>query len=443
MKRMLSVLVLALLITAVSAAEEAATPTDLMPLEAQAAAVVECEASADVQEDEEGEAPFHCEISVKTEWQEDTVTLTAEFSNASGPFAAAWEKREAAEEEWHPAAAGSILAIDTAGLETSLEVRAVATGEDELTVTSETIRLQKKADQVPAEAEETEEAPETDTPETGADEPDEMEGTDSEAVLAEPELEEAEPDTHEDADDIPDEQNGETDGEPAEEPAAPEAEPEDEPQEDADDLRDEQEEDDLTEMPAKPEEESELELEECEDDTPDGQDEESDGEPEDMEELVELDDYEVPLALSSFVPTTVLGEAALRQEADGLSPVVRTLSDGENVTAVEDCGDWVKVVCGEAIGYLYREQVAAYAGGELSENRSVQVFTSRSQVVAKGETIMLTSLLQGFEGCGVQYQWECDKGEGFAAVEGANEETYSYQASAESLRWNWRLTVTY
>ena len=59
-----------------------------------------------------------------------------------------------------------------------------------------------------------------------------------------------------------------------------------------------------------------------------------------------------------------------------------------------------------------------------------------------GETITLTSLLEGFEDCEkIVYQWECDKGEGFEPVAGANSDTWEYAGTAETLAWNWRLKV--
>ena len=60
------------------------------------------------------------------------------------------------------------------------------------------------------------------------------------------------------------------------------------------------------------------------------------------------------------------------------------------------------------------------------------------------ESITLTSLLEGFEDCiEIKYQWECDKGNGFEAVEGGNGDSYSYAATAESMTWNFRLAVYY
>ena len=61
----------------------------------------------------------------------------------------------------------------------------------------------------------------------------------------------------------------------------------------------------------------------------------------------------------------------------------------------------------------------------------------------EGETVNLTSKLEGFEGLELLYQWECDQGEGFQPVQGANADTYAFTASADSLGWGWQLMVYY
>lgn len=74
-----------------------------------------------------------------------------------------------------------------------------------------------------------------------------------------------------------------------------------------------------------------------------------------------------------------------------------------------------------------------------AEVPSVQIFSSFNGVIGLGDLITLTSVVDG-EVAG--YQWECDKGEGFEPIEGANESSYAFEATVESLGWNWRLTVT-
>ena len=64
-------------------------------------------------------------------------------------------------------------------------------------------------------------------------------------------------------------------------------------------------------------------------------------------------------------------------------------------------------------------------------------------VVRNGNKIDMTSVLEGLDGYEVTYQWECDKhdGTGFQTVAGANEGTYSVDATSETLKWEWRLVV--
>ena len=73
------------------------------------------------------------------------------------------------------------------------------------------------------------------------------------------------------------------------------------------------------------------------------------------------------------------------------------------------------------------------------EVSGVRVFTSFTGVIQYGEPVNLTSEVEGDV---LNYQWECDRGQGFEKVEGANEPAYSFTATPESLCWDWRLTVT-
>ena len=73
----------------------------------------------------------------------------------------------------------------------------------------------------------------------------------------------------------------------------------------------------------------------------------------------------------------------------------------------------------------------------------VTITSSNEGVVREGEIIVLTANVEGLEGYEVMYQWECDQGDGFRPVYGANEDTYSFAATGESMKWNWRLKVYY
>ena len=61
-----------------------------------------------------------------------------------------------------------------------------------------------------------------------------------------------------------------------------------------------------------------------------------------------------------------------------------------------------------------------------------------------GEQVHLTSKLEGFEDCEeILYIWKVDKGNGFEEGEGANDASYTFEATAETLGWGWHLTVLY
>ena len=57
--------------------------------------------------------------------------------------------------------------------------------------------------------------------------------------------------------------------------------------------------------------------------------------------------------------------------------------------------------------------------------------------------IAYLEVFEGFEGYEIKYQWQCDKGEGFENIENANEATYVFEASVETLGYDWRLAVYY
>ena len=75
---------------------------------------------------------------------------------------------------------------------------------------------------------------------------------------------------------------------------------------------------------------------------------------------------------------------------------------------------------------------------KIPDEENVRILTSFTGVIGYGEQIDLSSEVDGEV---LSYQWECDKGQGFEKIEGANDATYSFTATPESLSWNWRLTV--
>ena len=171
--------------------------------------------------------------------------------------------------------------------------------------------------------------------------------------------------------------------------------------------------------------------------------EEPETEPKEPE--AEPDEDEETVTEAVPLETLVLTEAAaLREQADGMSSVLAELPEGAEVCLIAREGDWLKVSADGTVGYI-RQPAAeeAEAAPEAEPVRKVTIFTSRKAVMTEGESIELTSELEGFENNEIRYQWECDKGEGFEPVEGANDATYIYAASLETLGWDWRLTVYY
>ena len=143
-----------------------------------------------------------------------------------------------------------------------------------------------------------------------------------------------------------------------------------------------------------------------------------------------------------------LGDADVRLEGDGLSEIFATIPDGTPLIVLGVEGDWVKVEIDGQIGYIYKDSVQGveFEEPELPEEEKplpkVTIFSSRRTVVEPGETITLTSKLENFEGYGeLSFQWEYDRGNGFESVPGATGESYAFEATIETLSYNWRLAV--
>ena len=141
----------------------------------------------------------------------------------------------------------------------------------------------------------------------------------------------------------------------------------------------------------------------------------------------------------------------VREEADGMSAIFTTLPFDAEITVLGIEGDWAKVDVDGQIGYIYKADLVGIV--DLPEDElntavpemKVLIFSSRRTQMSEGETVYLTSKLVGLDGYEIEYQWECDKhdGAGFRDVEGANSDTYTFNATVETLSWDWRLSVLY
>lgn len=165
----------------------------------------------------------------------------------------------------------------------------------------------------------------------------------------------------------------------------------------------------------------------------------------------------VPAAETGAEPIVLelTGDVDVRMDADGMSAIIASLPEGAEVTVLSVEGDWAAVTVDGQPGYIFVGDLEGLTdltdGTEEAEEQpaepvmKVLVFSSRRAVMHYGETVFLTCLLEGFDGYELSFQWECDihDGNGFRPVPGATGDMYSFSATAESLSWDWRLTVTY
>lgn len=136
----------------------------------------------------------------------------------------------------------------------------------------------------------------------------------------------------------------------------------------------------------------------------------------------------------------------IRKEPNGLSEILVEVPKETEFDFYERRGDWFLVMYEEIVGYVYALQMP---GEELlvdentEDNMKILIFTSQKSVVTEGETIHLTSILQGFEGYTIEYFWQWDRGNGWESIPDANNYDYYFIADAETLTYNWRLGVHY
>ncbi len=154
------------------------------------------------------------------------------------------------------------------------------------------------------------------------------------------------------------------------------------------------------------------------------------------------------------VQIKVNADTDMRLEANGMSVIIHTIPVGTAVTVLGIEGDWAKVDADGVIGYIYKDSINEWdqlkpktdedeKPGEDECPIKVTIFTSRRAVMEPGETVTLTSKIEGSEGYEIKLQWQWDRGNGFEDVPGANEDHYSFEASIETLSYSWQLVVYY
>ena len=169
--------------------------------------------------------------------------------------------------------------------------------------------------------------------------------------------------------------------------------------------------------------------------------EESEEIPEEIPEE-EIPEEEIPAEADEYITS---GEAFVRRDADGLSDVLDTLPEGTKLTVLEETAEWYKVLLPDGTeGYVYRDDVADAEEAPVQTAKKVTIFTDRKSTVQPGDTITMTSKLEGFEDCAsVTYYWMWNRGNGWEDIPGAHDETYSYTATIETLGYSWRLEVDF
>ena len=211
-------------------------------------------------------------------------------------------------------------------------------------------------------------------------------------------------------------------------------------------------------MAAEPEtrtEEPEAKSEEPAAEEPEEEPAEENEEEYDESGIVEIEELATPLGVDVFRNVTLTAgedfeEVNVREDADGMSAISAALPENSEITVIRVDGDWAMVVADEQLGYIYNKDLEKYIDLPEDEeaehpDKKVTIFSSRRSVMHRGEEVTLTSELEGFENLNVEYQWEYDAhdGSGYLPVEGANSDTCSFIASAETLSWDWRLNVIY
>jgi len=173
-----------------------------------------------------------------------------------------------------------------------------------------------------------------------------------------------------------------------------------------------------------------------------------------VEETEEKPSFPELEGLELIEVTVAEGDADIREEADGMSLILDSLAkDTEIQVYYLEGEDWAIIIIDDQLGYIYKDSLIGLPepepvidpenGEEVPTEMKVLIFSSRRKVTRIGSTITLSSVIEGFDGYEIRYQWECDQGDGLQNVPGANEETYSFIATEESLTWDWRLTVYY
>ena len=129
------------------------------------------------------------------------------------------------------------------------------------------------------------------------------------------------------------------------------------------------------------------------------------------------------------------------------------------VPAVEDATAPVEAIAEETVAQPAEEtaeetteEVAAEVSEEAIEEATeeidlsslkVEIFSTLGERAQEGDRVTLTSRLTGFENIAYALQWEVNDGNGWRSVEGATGDSHTYTVNADTIRCEWRLTVSF
>ena len=135
-------------------------------------------------------------------------------------------------------------------------------------------------------------------------------------------------------------------------------------------------------------------------------------------------------------------EAAAEPEVSELEEAAEPEAISESEAAVEPAEASASA---EAEYASASSEVLASSSAVPASPKAVFIISSLTETVALGDPVVLTGVLEDADHyADIRYIWEVDKGSGvFEPVDGAEGPVYSFPATVESLRWNWRLTVLY
>ena len=159
----------------------------------------------------------------------------------------------------------------------------------------------------------------------------------------------------------------------------------------------------------------------------------------DEEVIIDEADAEEIFAAEEVVEESAIDEADVEEEIDEAIAADDMDSDEEFI----EIDDYDTPL---GLGYTQEEmEAAAKAQMEaMAAQMKVTISCSRESSTRPGDTICLTSEVEGFDSCsGIAYQWMCDKGNGYEPVNGANGAEYSFTADEDNMGWGWRLMVYY